>query len=101
MASEVLSDFGRRLDAAMREKSLTDSQLAKKLKWAQPQVFQLKRTKKPRVSTLQKLSKVLGKSVDFWSGGKESAGILAAHSGSAAMFLIVEQDGKEIYRRLI
>lgn len=115
MAQKEITAFGRRLEAAIREKEMTDAELAEKLKMHQPQLFSLKRSKNPQRRTLQKLSKVFKKPLDFWT---DESGVVAqtnspapAPKGSlissealtmkAKFYFVIEVDGHQVSKILL
>jgi transcriptional regulator with XRE-family HTH domain len=62
-----MTDFGSRIDAAQKERHISNTELAKKMKVAAPQISTLKyKTKKPREETLQKIAKALNKPLNFF-----------------------------------
>lgn len=101
--TKEISAFGKKLEFLLNEKNMSDTDLAKILKVAPPQVFLLKRTKKPREKTLKKLSDKLNKPMKFWQdvlpakeenkngrlNGKKSA------LSNVKVYLVVECDGVE------
>lgn len=112
-----MTEFGKRLEKALSEKNMSDSDLSRKLKVQAPQIYALHRTRKPREGTLKKLSKILGKSMEYWevetSNKKalksESSPPAILHSasktsksgkgGKVEMFIIAVQNGEEISRK--
>ena len=63
-----LTEFGAKLDKALKAKKMTDADLAKKLKISPPAVFALKnKTKNPRPETIKQLAKILNKRASFFA----------------------------------
>jgi transcriptional regulator with XRE-family HTH domain len=101
MKGQPLSKFGKALEKAMKAEGLTDAALSKRLGWAQPQLFLLKRTRKPRAPTLAKIAKALGKPLDFEAAKMPILAKAPAGRSNVVVFLIVEVDGIETERKLL
>lgn len=62
-----LTPFGIKLKEAMAEKGMRDAELAKKMGVKPPLISYLKyKTKKPRLDTIRKIAKILGKPEAFF-----------------------------------
>ena len=116
MGTKEITPFGKKLEKILAEKKMSDTDLAKKLKTQPPAVFFLKRTKKPRKPTLESLSKIFNKPMNFWMKGivvepkmtakapvkasvpapmTKASKMAGKLSKSVKVYLVVEFDGHE------
>lgn len=98
--TKEISAFGKKLQLVLTEKKMSDSDLAKKLNLSPSQIFMLKRSTRPRLKTLKKLSYKLKKPVEFWSDVIPSKKESLNQSeklvlGKLKVYLIVEFNGYE------
>jgi transcriptional regulator with XRE-family HTH domain len=106
-----LTPFGTRLVMALQAKGMSDSELAKTLGIAQPNIHTLKyKTDRPRHKTVVKIARALGVTVEtllppveamgFAAGkGESTADFGGAISGATRVFLVIENSqGRQTIR---
>lgn len=95
-----LTAFGERLVATLQSKGMSDSELAKALGIAQPNIHTLKyKTDRPRHKTVLKIAKVLGVSPDVLLPQSPAFGALAAAADGTKVYLVIEtKQGRQTIR---
>lgn len=95
-----LTAFGERLVATLQSKGMSDSELAKALGIAQPNIHTLKyKTDRPRHKTVLKIAKVLGVSPDVLLPQSPAFGALAAAAEGTKVYLVIEtKQGRQTIR---
>lgn len=94
-----LTAFGERLVSALQSKGMNDSELAKALGIAQPNIHTLKyKTDRPRRSTVLKLAKVLGVTPDVLMPATSSLGASSAADGTKVYLVIESKQGRQTIR---
>lgn len=94
-----LTAFGERLVMALQGKGMSDSELAKALGIAQPNIHTLKyKTDRPRYSTVVKIAKVLGVAPDVLMPATTVMGAMTAAEGTKVYLVIESKQGRQTIR---
>lgn len=95
-----LTAFGERLVATLQSKGMSDSELAKALGIAQPNIHTLKyKTDRPRHKTVLKIAKALGVSPDILLPQSPAFGAIAAAADGTKVYLVIEnKQGRQTIR---
>jgi len=94
-----LTPIGARLVEAMRKANMSDSELAKKLGIAQPNIHTLKYiTASPRYKTLVRISKILKTTPEALLGKNKAE---KKEWGGRTVWLVVKENGKTNETRII
>ena len=98
-ADRNLTAFGERLVMALQSKGMSDSELAKALGIAQPNIHTLKyKTDRPRYSTVVKIAKVLGVSPEVLMPATTVMGAMTAAEGTKVYLVIESKQGRQTIR---
>ena len=94
-----LTAFGERLVNILQAKGMNDSELAKALGIAQPNIHTLKyKTDRPRHKTVLKIAKVLGVSPETLLPQSTSLGAQTAAEGTKVYLVIETKQGRQTIR---
>lgn len=95
-----LTAFGERLVATLQSKGMSDSELAKALGIAQPNIHTLKyKTDRPRHKTVVKIAKALGVSAEVLLPQSPAFGAMAAAADGTKVYIVIEtKQGRQTIR---
>lgn len=94
-----LTAFGERLVSALQAKGMNDSDLAKALGIAQPNIHTLKyKTDRPRSATVMRIAKILGLSPEDLMPKTVPYGDSAQSSGTKVYLVIESKSGRQTIR---
>ena len=94
-----LTAFGERLVMTLQSKGMSDSDLAKALGIAQPNIHTLKyKTDRPRHKTVVKIAKVLGVTPDVLLPQTTVLGALSTAEGTKVYLVIESKQGRQTIR---
>lgn len=94
-----LTAFGERLVSTLQSKGMSDSELAKALGIAQPNIHTLKyKTDRPRHKTVQKIAKVLGVTAEALLPQATALGALSSAEGTKVYLVIESKTGRQTIR---
>ncbi len=97
MASKKeMTEFGKKLDALLQSKKMSDTQLAEKLKIRQPNVYAMKYlTELPQQRTIKKLANLFKVDISYFYPNPEFTTQMSLDKG-VKVFVVVEKNGKVI-----